>query len=193
MNTSIMNTTEPKTFGAGKSIIDVTENFDGEAWHENGEGLSTGYLHLTCLENVTNDGPWDAHYEGNGHDLSLYRDPENCYWNLQFNESAQSYKLHYVGERKDAIALGADYRVRVWDENFSAEWFVVNDKPVILTSGGIPNSIIESATDTLVLKMAEGLRLNTIENYVACEFVGDDKDTSNDEDHTPECSIETIY
>lgn len=101
MNTSIMNATEPETF-----VVDVTENFDAEAWHEDGEGLSTGYLHMMCLENVTNDGPWDTHYEGNGHDLSLYR-AEKCYWNLKYNEAQQSYKLHYVGKHEDALQLSA--------------------------------------------------------------------------------------
>jgi hypothetical protein len=107
MNTSIYNAIQPETFGAGQSVVDVTNNFDTEQWHETGDGLSSGYKHMTCLEDATTDGPWDSRYEGSGHLLGLYRDPENCYWECRLNEAEQSYKLHYIGKRKEVLALVA--------------------------------------------------------------------------------------
>ena len=100
-----MNSAKPETFGAGQEVIDVTANFDAEQWREYGDGLSSGYKHMNCLEDVTSDGPWDSRYTGSGHNLGLYRDAENCYWELRLNEAQQSYKLHYVGKHADAIAL----------------------------------------------------------------------------------------
>lgn len=188
MNTSVMNATQPEAFGAGQSVINVTDQFNGEDWHESGEGLSTGYLHANCLENVTNDGPWDTHYEGSGHNLGLYRDPEKCYWNLHFNEAEQSYKLHYVGKREDAIALVADFRVRVWDEGMSAEWLVVDDQPHVINSGGVPESVIQSATDVLWMHVQKGNvgRHSVVEPDITQEFVGD----GEEDDYS--CEIEDL-
>ncbi|HMV51264.1 MAG TPA: hypothetical protein PLD20_26495 [Blastocatellia bacterium] len=183
----------PETFGLNQEVIDVTMNFDADEWRETGDGLSSGYQHANCLEEVANDGPWSSRYEGSGHNLGLYRDADGHYWECRYNEAHESYKLHHIGKKNDVLALIADFSVRVWDEAMSCEWLVIDDEPHIISSGGIPESVIETATATLIERMRlHPTNLQIVQEYVACEFVSEDEDTSSDEDHTPKCEIKDL-
>lgn len=102
---SIYNSAKPEPFGEGQSVIDVTEFFDSEEWHETGDGLNVGYQQMNLLEEMTLEGEWDVRYMGSGHNLGLYRDADSCYWELRLNEAQQSYRLHYIGTRQDVMAL----------------------------------------------------------------------------------------
>jgi hypothetical protein len=78
------------------------------------------------------------------------------------------------------------YRVRVWDEGFSAEWTIdAEDEIAIVNSGGIPKRVIQSATDTLLVNI-NVRKLGTVSNLVACEFIGDGEDAID----MPNCTIE---
>jgi len=188
-----MTTTTIK-FGAGESSVDVTEQFDSNTFQSTGIVLPDSYLMQNGLSDATLEESWQRRYVGSGHNLGLFRDSDNCYWEAVYSEMEQSVSLEYLGDRKeDVLQLVADYKVRVWDEGFSAEWLVVDDSPVIISTGGVPESIIDSATDTLIERMRlHPSNLKIVQEYVACEFVGEDEETDSDEDHAPNCTIEDL-
>jgi hypothetical protein len=181
-------TTTTQTFGAGQSIIDVTEHYDSEQWHEYGDGLSSGYKHMHCLEEVASDGPWFSRYEGSGHLLGLYRDSDGDFWELRFNEAENAEKLHFIGNRNAVLTLAAEYSVRVWDDAMSCKWLILNDEAIIPEdTGGIPASVIREATDLVVEQMEQNKPHRIIEQDVAMLFAGEDE-----EGHTPNCEIKNL-
>lgn len=180
-------------FGASQSEIDVTEQFNEDVFQSSGIVLPDDYLIENGLEDVTLDDVWQRRYVGDGYRLGLFRDSDDCYWEAIFNEAQKSITLRYLNKKADILRLVADYSVRVWDKGFSAEWLVIDDEAVIITSGGVPEAVINDATDVLIEKVRlHPNNLKIVQEYVACQFVGDDENTDSDEDHTPNCQIEDL-
>jgi hypothetical protein len=76
--------------------------FDSDAWDEDGQAIASDVLGTLGLTDCTDDDPefFRSRYEGNGHNLGLYRDSDDYYWEM--GEDTGKTKMYFIGD-EDAL------------------------------------------------------------------------------------------
>lgn len=83
---------------------DFTELFDDESWESGDGAITEEMLRALKLTDVTHDERWFSElFEGDGHRLGAYKDDNQNYYILWYNESEKEYILSFEGDESDIL------------------------------------------------------------------------------------------